>query len=170
MTSVNVNIFSSALDALRDTATRHSPVETGGVMAGTRSFHNGALEFNILGALGVADFEEFKDIYTASPTEFFCTDRLGWANLALRAVKTFGMSYIGDWHSHPNSSLCTLSHRDIHHLAQQYMLGQFNPYPPLHVLLNWRSSEVDFRISAHIMIGEFIAVLEPQIIRTQRSC
>jgi len=133
-------------------------------MTGTRSFHNNTLEFNVLGVLGVGDFKEFKGIYTASPTEFLCTDRLGWANLALRAVKTFGMSYIGDWHSHPNSSLCTLSSRDIHHLVQQYMLGQFDPYPPLHVLLNWRLLRADFRISAHIMLGEFIAVLEPQII------
>lgn len=164
MTSVSVNIFPSALDSLRGTATRHSPDETGGVMAGTRSCRDGALEFNILGVLGVADFEEFKDIYTASPTEFVCTDRLGWATLALRVVKTYGMSYIGDWHSHPNSNLTTLSPRDIHHLAQQYMLGQFDPYPPLHVLLNWRLSGADFRISAHIMLGEFIAVLEPRII------
>lgn len=169
MTSVSVNIFSSALDSLRRTATKHSPVETGGVMAGTRSCHNGTLEFNILGVLGVADFEEFKDIYIASPTEFICIDRLGWANLALRAVKTFGISYIGDWHSHPNSGLTNLSSRDIHHLVQQYMLGQFNPFPPLHVLLNWRSSRADFRISAHIILGEFIAVLEPWIIGTPRS-
>ena len=164
MTSVNVNIFPSALDSLRDSATRHSPFETGGVIVGTRSFNNSTLEFNILGVLGVADFEEFMGIYTASPTKFQCTDRLGWANLALRAVKTFGMSYIGDWHSHPNSSLCSLSSRDIHHLTQQYMLGQFAPYPPLHVLLNWQSSGADCCISAHIMLGEFIAVLEPQII------
>lgn len=164
MPTVHVNIFPSALDSLKETATRHALNETGGVMAGTRSFKDGDLEFNILGVLGVADFEEFKGIYTASPTEFVCTDRLGWANLALRAVKTFGMSYIGDWHSHPNSSLTTLSPRDIHHLAQQYMLGQFDPYPPLHVLLNWRSSRADFRISAYIMLGEFIAVQEPQII------
>jgi proteasome lid subunit RPN8/RPN11 len=169
MKSVSVNIFPSALDSLRETATRHSPDETGGVMAGTRSFLNGALEFNILGVLGVADFEEFKGIFTVSPAEFVCTDRLGWANLALRAVKTFGMSYIGDWHSHPNSNLASLSHRDIHHLTQQYVLGQFAPYPPLHVLLNWRSSGADFRISAHIMLGEFIAVLEPQIIGQPRS-
>jgi len=170
MKNVSVNIFPSALDSLRETATRHSPDETGGVLTGTRSFSNGALEFNILGVLGVADFEEFKDIYTASPTEFVCTDRLGWANLALSAVKTFGMSYIGDWHSHPNSSLATLSHRDVHHLAQQYLLGQFAPFPPLHVLLNWRSSGTDFHISANIMLGDFIAVLEPEIIGAQRSC
>lgn len=170
MPTVHVNIFPSALDSLRETATRHSPDETGGVMAGTRSFRNGALEFNILGILGVADFEELNDVYTASPTEFVCTARLGWANLALRAVKTFGMSYIGDWHSHPNSSLTTLSPRDMHHLAQQYKLGQFDPYPPLHVLLNWRSPGADFRVSAHIMLGEYIAVLEPQIIGQPRSC
>lgn len=169
MTSVSVNIFPSALDSLRGTVTKYSSDETGGVMVGTRSFHNGAMMFNILGVLGVADFEEFKGIYTASPTEFICTDRLGWANLALRAVKTFGMSYIGDWHSHPNSSLTSLSPRDIQHLAQQYMLGQFDPFPPLHVLLNWRPSGTDFRISAHIMLGESIAVLEPQIIGQPRS-
>lgn len=169
MTSVSVNIFPSALASLRETATRHSPDETGGVIAGTRSFRDGTIEFNILGMLGVADFEEFKNIYTASPTEFICTDRLGWANLALRAVKTFGMSYIGDWHSHPNSSLTSLSHRDIHHLTQQYVLSQFAPYPPLHVLLNWRSSGMEFRISAHIMLGNFIAVLEPQLIRQPGS-
>lgn len=164
MKNVSVNIFPSALDSLTGTATRHSPDETGGVMAGTRSFRNGALEFNILGVLGVADFEEFKDTFVASPTEFTCTDRLGWANLALRAVKTFGMSYIGDWHSHPNSGLTTLSPRDIHHLAQQYMLGQFDPFPPLHVLLSWRSSGTNCNISANIMLGKYIAVLEPQII------
>lgn len=164
MKSVSVNIFPSALDSLRETATRHSPDETGGVLTGTRSFRNGALEFNILGVLGVADFEEFKGIYVASPSEFTCTDRLGWANLALKALKTFGMSYIGDWHSHPNSSLKTLSPRDVNHLAQQYMLGQFNPFPPLHVLLSWRYSGADCHISANIMLGQFIAVLEPQII------
>jgi proteasome lid subunit RPN8/RPN11 len=164
MKSVSVNIFPSALDSLRKSATRHSPDETGGVMTGTRSFCNGSLAFNILGVLGVGDFEEFKSIYAASPTEFVCTDRLGLANLALKAVKTFGMSYIGDWHSHPNSSLTTLSHRDIHHLAQQYKLGQFDPFPPLHALLNWRSSGADFRLFANIMLGEFVAVLEPQII------
>lgn len=108
MISVSVNIFPSALDSLMGTAIKHSPVETGGVIAGTRSCRDDTLEFNILGVLGVADFDEFKDIYTATPTEFVCTDRLGWANLALNAVKTFGMSYIGDWHSHPNSSMCTL--------------------------------------------------------------
>ena len=164
MTSVSVSIFSSALDSLRETATRHSPNETGGVLTGTRSFSNGALEFNILGVLGVADCKEFKGIYFASPTEFACTDRLGWASLALRAVKTFGMSYIGDWHSHPNSGLSTLSQRDVTHLTQQFMLGQFDPFPPLHILLSWRSFGTESHISANIMLGEFIAVLEPQII------
>lgn len=164
MKSVSVKIFPSALDSLRGSATRHSPDETGGVLTGTRSFRNGLLEFNILGVLGVADFEEFKNIYVASPTEFVCTDRLGWANLALRAVKTFGMSYIGDWHSHPNSSLASLSSRDVNHLAQQHMLGQFDPFPPLHVLSNWHSSGTEFHISANIMLGKFIAVMEPLII------
>lgn len=168
MSSVSVNIFSSVLDSLSGTATRHSPNETGGVMMGTRFFRNGDLEFNILGVLGVADFEEFKGIYVASPTEFTCTDRLGWANLALKAVKTFGMSYIGDWHSHPNSNLTTLSHRDINHLSQQYILGQFNPFPPLHVLLSWKTSGMKCHISANIMFGEFIAVMVPQIIRKPR--
>lgn len=165
MQTVHVKIFSSALNSLRETASKHSPAETGGVLTGTRSFRDGVLEFNILGVLGVADFEEFKDIYIASPTEFVCTDRLGWANLALRAVKTFGMSYIGDWHSHPNCSLTTLSYRDVNHLAHQYMLGQFDPFPPLHVLLSWRSTGTKFHISANILLGEFIAVLEPQVIQ-----
>ena len=164
MNSVIVNIFPSAMDSLRESAMRQSPNETGGVLAGTRSFENGSLRFNILGVLGVADFDEFKGIYVASPTEFTCTDRLGWANLALKSVETFGMSYIGDWHSHPNSSLTRLSLRDVNHLSQQYLLGQFNPFPPLHVLLSWSSFGQESRISAHIMFEQFMAVLEPQII------
>jgi len=164
MKAVSVNIFPSALDSLKRTAIRHSPDETGGVLAGNRSFRNGILEFDILGVLCVADFEESKGIYVASPTEFTCTDRLGWANLALKAVEIFGMDYIGDWHSHPNSNLTTLSPRDVNHLTQQYILSQFNPYPPLHVLLSGYSPGMKFKISANIMLGDFIAVLEPQVI------
>lgn len=168
MLTVRVNIFPSALNSLRGTSIKNSPDETGGVIVGTRACCYDVLEFNILGILGVADCEEFKDIYDASPTEFVCTNRLGWANLALRAVKTFGMSYIGDWHSHPNSSLTTLSSRDIQHMFQQYMLGQFAPFPPLHLLLSWQSSGTDFRVSTHTMLGKSILVIEPRIIANPR--
>jgi len=167
MPNVIVNIFPSAANSLKNTATRHAPNETGGVLTGTRQVHENALEFNILGVLGIADLDEFKDVYFASPTEFVCTDRLGWANFALKAVQTFGMSYIGDWHSHPNSGLTVLSPRDVHHLAQQYLLDQFNPFPPLHVLLNWRSGEINFNISANIMLGEVIVVIKPEIIENE---
>ncbi len=163
MLNVNVNFFSSALNSLKISAFKQSPIETGGVMVGTRSWHDDNLEFNILGVLGVGDFTEFKHIYTASPNEFICTDRLGWANLALKAVKTFGMSYIGDWHSHPESSLTHLSRRDIHGLAKQYNLGQFAPFPPLHILLNWQTT-IDCNISAYIILGDFILCIEPRII------
>jgi len=163
MMSVIVNIFPSALRALKEIGTRHSPNETGGVITGTRQFSNNALEFNILGVLGIADYEEFRGFFAASPTEFTCTDKMGWAMLTLKAVETFGMSYIADWHSHPNSSLKVLSSRDIKHLTQQYVLGQFQPFPPLHVLISWPHS-AGFKVSAHIMLGDVIAVLEPRVI------
>lgn len=164
MIDVHVNIFPSALDSLKNNAIHHSPNETGGVMAGTRSFQNGSMVFNILGSIGVAEFEEFTGIYESSPTKFICTDRLGWAHLSLKAVRTFGASYIGDWHSHSDSSMGTLSQQDIHHLAKQFTLGQFYPFPPLHVLINMPSSITGYQVTAHIMLGKSIVVLEPQII------
>lgn len=164
MRDVNVSIFPGVAQALEEISFRHAPDETGGVLVGTRSYQDDVLEYNIFGVLGVADFEEFKGIYTASPTSFVCNDRLGWANLALKAVETFGMSYIGDWHSHPRCSLTTLSSQDISFIAEQFMLGQFRPYPPLHVLLSWTSIEPSVNISANIMLGKYIAVIKPQIL------
>lgn len=164
MLNVNVNVFKSAVNALKDISIRQSPNETGGVLAGTRFYQNDILEFNILGVLGVADFDDFKGTYVASPTEFVCTDRIGWANLALKAVQTFGMNYIGDWHSHPKCNLSTLSSQDVSMLVQQHLLGQFTPYPPIHILTNWSASTSVINISANIMLGEYIAVIKPEII------
>lgn len=168
MTNVNVNIFPSAFGSLREILMRHSPNETGGVLTGARKFYDDILEFNILGTLGVADFKKFETIFKASPTKFICTDRLGWANFALDAVKIFGMSYIGDWHSHPNSSLHSLSHQDVEHLAQQYKFGQFNPFPPLHILIS-NSTNNCFYVSAYVMLGECIASITPHIIHNHKS-
>lgn len=164
MLNVNVNIFQSAVNALKEISIRQSPNETGGVLAGTRHFQDNVLEFNILGVLGATDCGDFKDAYIVSPTEFICTDRVGWANLALKAVQTFGMSYVGDWHSHPKCNLSKLSFQDISILMQQHILGQFEPYPPLHILTHWSASASLINISANIMLGEYIAVVKPEII------
>jgi proteasome lid subunit RPN8/RPN11 len=168
MKNVNVNIFPSAFNSLKEIATRHSPNETGGVLTGTRTFCDGTLEFNILGTLGVADFKKFDTIFSASSSKFICIDRLGWANFALEVVKIFGMSYIGDWHSHPNCNSCTLSYQDVEHLVQQFKLGQFNPFPPLHILLS-NSLGGDFHMSAYIMLGECIVSMNPHIIHNHTS-
>jgi len=164
MRSVNVSIFPCAANALRESAMRHAPNETGGVLVGTRCFRGDVLDYGILGILCIADFDEFKDTYIATPTKFVCTDRMGWANLALKAVETFGLSYIGDWHSHPGSSLTTLSSQDISFIAEQHAQGQFNPYPPLHVLTSWSSPKALFHVSANVMLGELIAILKPQLV------
>ena len=165
MQTVNVKIFSSAIDALGISARKQSPNETGGVLLGTRNLTSGALEYNILGSLGVADFEEFDDTYIASPTTFECRGSQQWSNLVIKAIKTFGMSYIGDWHSHPNSNFGTLSQRDIDMLVDQSILDQFYPFPPLHVLLQWSSINQDMKITANIMLdNQLIIVLGPEII------
>lgn len=164
MQNVSVKIFPSAQKALIDIAIRHSPNETGGVLVGTRNINNAALEFNILGVLGIAEYDEFGDAYKASPTTFVCSDRMGWANLALKAVKTFGMSYIGDWHTHPNSNYAELSSQDVSFVTQQYLLGQFLPFPPLHLLLSWYLKGLEMDITANIMLGDVILVVRPEVI------
>lgn len=165
---MNVNIFPSAFSSLRETATRHSPNETGGVLTGTRTLYYDILEFNILGILGIADFKKFNNIFLASPTKFICIDRLGWANFALKAVTIFGMSYIGDWHSHPNSSMDSLSQQDIDHLTLQNKFGQFDPFPPLHMLLS-QSLNHGVNMSAYIMVGECVYMVKPHIIHNNKG-
>ncbi|SFM26761.1 Mov34/MPN/PAD-1 family protein [Pelosinus propionicus] len=165
MRNVSVKIFESVIDLLSVNALNQSPDETGGVLVGTRSCTDDLLEYNILGAVGISSFNEFKDIYNATATEFTCTDRMGWAKLALKAVEIYGMSYIGDWHSHPKSNFNNLSPKDISHILQQYELRQFNPFPPLHVLLSWPLGSERVSITANIMLhNNVIAVIKPQII------
>lgn len=163
--NVTVKIFASVAEELCQSSLRASPNEMGGVLVGTRSHNDNSLEYNILGALAVSDYEECKGIYVATPTKFTCTDRNGWANLALKAVETYGMSYLGDWHSHPQSSTTILSSKDIDTLVQQYKLGQFDPFPPLHILMQWNLLNSEIHITANIMLNNnFIVVVNTEVI------
>mgnify|MGYP001220177344 CR=1 FL=1 len=166
MQNVTVNIFPSVIEHLRTTSINQSPNETGGVLVGTRSFDRGTLEYNILGCLCVADFEEFVSIYSATPSRFTCKNKDGWAEFALKAVERFGMSYIGDWHTHPRSNMAFLSPIDMYTLKLQYELGQFAPYPPLHLLVQWTSSQ-DIGVMANVLLGKLLIMVEPNVINNK---
>lgn len=166
MQNVVVNIFPSVIEDLKISSLNHSPNETGGILIGTRSFHEMTLEYNILGYLCVADYDEFKDIYRATKTGFVCVNREGWAKVALKAVERFGMSYIGDWHSHPKSSMKMLSSLELCTLYQQYKLEQFSPYPPLHLLVHWLNDK-DISVKANVLLNEILLVMKPSIIRNR---
>lgn len=166
MQNVVVNIFPSVIEALKSSSLNYSPNETGGILIGTRQLHGMIVEYNILGYLCVADYDEFKEIYMATSTSLICLNREGWATFALKAIEKYGMSYIGDWHSHPRSSMGMLSSLDLCTLSQQYHLGQFEPYPPLHLLVHWLD-EKDIYIKANVLLGKLLLVVEPRIIKNK---
>lgn len=168
MQNVVVNIFPSVIEALKSSSLKYSPNETGGVLIGTCQLQGITVEYNILGYHCVADDDEFKDSYAATPTRFVCQNREGWARFALKAIEKYGMSYLGDWHSHPKSSMGMLSALDLFTLSQQYQLEQFKPYPPLHLLVHW-TDDKDIRIKVNVLIGEFLLVIEPHIIKNKQE-
>lgn len=168
MLNVVVNIFPSIIEDLQRSSLNQSPNETGGVLIGTRFIDETTVEYNVLGCLCVADYDEFKGIYKATPTCFTCIDKDGWAKFALKAVERFGMSYIGDWHTHPRSSMKILSSLDLYTLWQQYTLEQFKPYPPLHLLVQWSDNQ-EIGISANVLLDKILVMTAPNVIKNKRE-
>lgn len=166
MKNVIVKIFSSVVESLIKSSNLHSPNETGGVLVGTRQFIGNNIEFSILGVLCIADVEEFQKSYEATRGRFICKDKEMWGKFIYEAVQKYGMSYIGDWHTHPNSHTYFLSNEDASMLTDQYTIGQFYPFPPLHLLVQWPPASKDIMITANVMTSDnLILVIKPKVIK-----
>ncbi|MHB8171076.1 MAG: Mov34/MPN/PAD-1 family protein [Thermincolia bacterium] len=165
MPTVIVKIFKSALDTLLTSASTHHPNEIGGVLVGTRNFNVGVLEISIIGAVCIADYEIYRDSYLSTPGRFECLDNKVWAGLALQAVKIFGLDYIGDWHSHPGHLINFISGEDFETMLTQYVLGQFMPFLPIHVIVPMTIQDQVQNVTTAIMTDKrTVLLLKPEVI------
>jgi len=160
--TVIVKINEGTIKKLINKAQESLPNETGGVLVGFRSDKPNVLEYTITAALCITEGDAFNGKYKATPDSFECMDRKTWAELSLKAVKLYGLYYIGDWHSHTCSlSESCFSIRDIEHVEKQLILGQFPSSLPLHLVV---STVMTNQILAFVAMPNMLICLIPEVI------
>lgn len=160
--NVTVKITKSAREKLDMMAQLSMPNEIGGVVVGFYDDGTESLEYSITAVLCITEDPTIRESCISTPHSFECTDGKKWAELALKAVKLYGLNYIGDWHSHTCSLSCTpFSLKDMKHIEKQLQLNQFASTPPLHLVVAGVSPT---EILAFVAIPNVIICIKPEVI------